>query len=251
MLASGFPRSCLVLLFVVLVSLSHSAAPQERQTLPSADAVVGKVEVERVRFLLGSAIRPAENAVVYLEHPETPEPPALHGPLKMIQRSKTFEPHVLVVAPGTAVDFPNLDPIIHNVFSPYYGEKFDLGLYKPGDSKRVIFKTPAISWIFCDIHQEMSAIVLTLNTPYFAVTDSKGEFAISGVPDGKYRLKVWYDEVSPEELEKASRVAEIAPATRQLPLIQLSGKGFVRIPHKNKFGKDYPPPGLDPRYQDI
>jgi hypothetical protein len=149
------------------------------------------------------------------------------------------------------VDFPNLDPIFHNVFSSYYGEKFDLGLYKPGDSKRVEFKAPAVSWIFCDIHQEMSAIVLTLNTPYFAVTDSRGEFAIRGVPDGKYRLKVWYDEVSPEELQRASRAVEITPTTRQLRLVQLSAKGFVRIPHKNKFGTDYPPPGQDPRYQDI
>lgn len=253
MLTSGSGRRVYLapILLGFLLSLSQPATPEERQPLPSASAVVGRVELDRGRFLFVSGVGPAENVVVYLENSHVKPPPPLPGPPKMLQRFKRFEPHVLVVTPGTSVDFPNLDPIFHNVFSSYYGDKFDLGLYKPGDSKRVEFKVPAVSWIFCDIHQEMSALVLTLNTPYFAVTDRKGEFAISGVPDGKYSLKVWYDEVSPEELERASRAVEITPTTRRLPLIQLSAKGFVRIPHKNKFGKDYPPPGLDSRYQDI
>jgi len=185
--ASG-PRAYLApILFGFLVSLSQPATPEERQPLPSASAVVGRVELDRGRFLFVSGVGPAENVVVYLEHSQLKPPPPLPGPLKVLQRFKRFEPHVLVVTPGTIVDFPNLDPIFHNVFSSYYGEKFDLGLYKPGDSKRVEFKGPAVSWIF----------------------------------------------------------------TRQLPLIRLSAKGFVRIPHKNKFGKDYPSPGMDPRYQDM
>jgi len=115
----------------------------------------------------------------------------------------------------------------------------------------VEFKAPGVAWIFCDIHQEMSGIVLTLSTPYFAVTDRQGAFTIRGVPDGTYRLNFWHAEVSPAELAKATRTVEITPSTRQLPLLRLSASGFVAIPHKNKFGKEYPPPGQDPRYQEF
>lgn len=241
----------LIFFFAFFLPPSHHAAPQETPAAGFPDSVVGRVELDRGRFLFFSGIGPAENVVVYLEKPDMALTTPLRDPLKMIQRFKRFEPHVLVVTPGTAVDFPNHDPIFHNVFSPYYGPTFDLGLYKPGDSKRVEFTVPAVSWIFCDIHQEMSGIVLTLTTPYFAVTDRQGAFSIRGVPDGTYRLNIWHDEVSPAELAKVARTVEITPTTRQLSLLRLSTQGFVPIPHKNKFGRDYPPPGQDPRYQDL
>ena len=231
----------------LLLYFSHQAVPQETPALVPPDAVVGRVEVERTRFF-GSRTKPEENVVVYLENPSL-KPSALPNTMQMIQQSKRFDPHLLIVTPGSAIDFPNRDPIFHNVFSPYYGRAFDLGLYKPGDSKRVRFEVPSVSWIFCDIHQEMSAVVLTLPTQYFAVTDRRGVFSIRDVPDGTYRLNVWYEEVTPVELTKASRTVDITPMARQLPVIQLSERGFVRIPHMNKFGKDYPPPSQDPRYQ--
>lgn len=247
----------LPLISILLISLlfflagAHHAVPQETPTPATRNDVVGKVEQDRGRFLFSSGIGPAENVVVYLENQATETPPALRTRLQMVQRFKRFEPHILVVTPGTLVAFPNRDPIFHNVFSPYYGPSFDLGLYKPGGSKSVEFPTPGVSWVFCDIHQEMNGIVLTLATPYFAVTDRHGAFSIRGVPDGTYRLSFWYDAVSPDELAKGSRLVEITPATRQLPLLRLSAQGFVPISHKNKFGKDYPPPGQDPRYQEF
>ena len=245
------PWRFILVVFVLLLARSHHAVPQETQTPASKNDVAGKVEMDRGRFLFFSGIGPAENVVVYLEDPAIEPPPALSTRLKMIQRGKRFEPHVVVVTPGTTVDFPNQDPIFHNVFSPYYGPPFDLGLYKPGDSKSVDFKAPGVTWVFCDIHQEMSGIVLTLGTPYFAVTDRQGAFTIRGVPAGTYRLSVWFDEASPDEVAKATRTVEISPSTHQLPLVRLSAQGFVPIPHKNKLGKDYPPPAQDPRYRDL
>ena len=238
-----------IFLFVSLwlfVPPSRHASPQEAQPAPPVPPVMGKVELDRGRGLFSSGIGPAENVVIYLESSTISPPPPMKGSFRMVQQSKRFDPPIIVVSPGTEVDFPNRDPIFHNVFSPYYGPPFDLGLYKPGDSKRVEFRVPGVSWIFCNIHQEMSAIVLTVTTPYFAVTDKRGNFSIPGVPEGAYRVKVWYDQVTPEELEKASRAAEIGPTTRQLPTLRLSTQGFVAIPHKNKFGKDYPPPDIDP-----
>ena len=243
-------RSLLLLAVLFVVPLSRHAAPQEAKPTPPVAPVTAKVELDRGRSFFSSGIGPAENVVIYLESPTIPPPSPLKGPFRMVQQSKRFDPPIIVVTAGTDVDFPNRDPIFHNVFSPYYGPSFDLGLYKPGDSKRVEFKVPGVSWIFCDIHQEMSAIVFTITTPYFAVTDKQGNFSIPRVPDGTYRLNVWYDRVAPEELAKASRAVEIGPTTRQLPTLRLSTQGFAAIPHKNKFGKDYPPPEQDPRYQD-
>jgi len=239
----------LIVFVFLLVYFSSHATPQETPSPAPTDAVEGRVEVERPRFF-GSRVKPEENVVVYLENAAI-KPSPLPNPMQMIQRGKSFDPHMLIVTPGSAIDFPNRDPIFHNVFSPYYGQAFDLGLYKPGDSKRVQFEVPGVSWIFCDIHQEMSAIVLTLPTQYFAVTNRQGAFRILGVPDGTYRLNIWYEEVTPVELTRASRIVEITPVTRQLPVIQLSERGFVRIPHKNKFGKDYPLPSEDPRYRNL
>lgn len=233
-----------------LLYFSYQATPQETPAPGPTDPVVGRVEVERTRFFRGTRAKPEENVVVYLENPAV-KPPPLPSTPQMIQQSKRFDPHLLVVTPGSVIEFPNRDPIFHNVFSPYYGRAFDLGLYKPGDSKRVRFEAPGVSWIFCDIHQEMSAVVLTLPTPYFAVTDRQGAFSIRGVPDGTYRLNIWYEEVTPAELSNASRLVEIAPMARRLAVIQLSERGFVRIPHKNKFGQDYPPPSEDPRYKNL
>lgn len=246
----GEGGSLFLIVFVFcLVYFSYHATPQETPSPASTDDVGGRVEVERSRFF-GSRFKPEENVVIYLENSAIKSPP-LPNPMQMIQQGKRFDPHMLIVTPGSAIDFPNRDPIFHNVFSPYYGRAFDLGLYKPGDSKRVQFEAPGVSWIFCDIHQEMSAIVLTLPTQYFAVTDPQGAFRIRGVPDGTYRLNIWYEEVTPAELTRASRIVEITPMARQLPVIRLSERGFVRVPHKNKFGKDYPLPSEDRRYQNL
>src|SRR5262249_45561179 len=106
------------------------------------------------------------------------------------QRDKRFSPHVVAIEAGSQVDFPNEDPFFHNVFSVFNGKRFDLGLYASGETNSVYFSRPGTSYIFCNIHPKMSAVVLALDSPYFAVTDQDGNFGITGVPEGRYRLGI-------------------------------------------------------------
>jgi hypothetical protein len=116
-------------------------------------------------------------------------------PLEEIhQKNATFIPHVLPVMVGATVEFPNDDNIFHNVFSKSDANPFDLDLYKKGDPpKRVPFTKPGEVDIFCSIHARMSCIVLVLENPYFAATDSRGRFTITNVPPGNYTLVAWQE----------------------------------------------------------
>src|SRR5512142_455138 len=109
----------------------------------------------------------------------------------LTQKSKSFSPHLLVVQVGTVVEFPNRDPFFHNVFSLFEGKRFDLGLYEAGSTRTVHFDKPGISYIFCNIHPQMSAVVIALSTPYFAISTRSGEITVPNVPPGRYVLNVW------------------------------------------------------------
>src|SRR5882724_88559 len=100
------------------------------------------------------------------ESKQAPGPPP-----KLVQKSKSFSPHLLIVPVGSTVEFPNRDPFFHNVFSLFEGKRFDLGLYEAGTSRIVHFDRAGISYIFCNIHPEMSAVVITLPTPFYGVSD--------------------------------------------------------------------------------
>ncbi len=107
------------------------------------------------------------------------------------QRNLSFNPRVLAIRVGTAVDFPNGDTVFHNVFSFRDGKKFDLGMYPAGASKPIVFDKPGLSRIFCNIHPHMAAYVMAVDTPYFAMSDESGTFVISGVPAGSYTYHAW------------------------------------------------------------
>jgi plastocyanin len=134
--------------------------------------------------------RPAANAVIWLEAPHAPKSPQRQR-IVLDQRNLTFCPHVLAVRVGTTVDFPNNDRVFHNVFSFKNGKQFNLGLYPVGAMKKVTFDQPGLSRIFCSIHPEMAAYVLAVDTPYFAVSDSKGRFILPDVPVGSYTYHAW------------------------------------------------------------
>lgn len=107
------------------------------------------------------------------------------------QRNLTFSPHVLAVRVGTTVDFPNNDRVLHNVFSFRDGKVFDLGLYPVGATKPVKFDRPGLSRIFCNIHPNMAAYVMAVDTPYFALSDQSGSFTLSSVPAGAHSYHAW------------------------------------------------------------
>jgi plastocyanin len=172
---------------------------------------------------------------------ETPEA-ASHRKVQLVQHNKTFQPHVLVVPVGTVVDFPNRDPFFHNVFSLFDGKRFDLGLYEAGASNSVRFDRLGVSFLFCNIHSEMSAVVVAVDTPYYGLSDRKGNLTIQNVPEGKYELHVWYERSLPDDLKNLTRTVMITSATRDLGTINVPENPSFTTAHKNKYGQDYTPP---------
>jgi len=112
-------------------------------------------------------------------------------PVVLDQRNLSFTPRVLAVPVGTMVEFPNNDRVFHNVFSFRDGKRFDLGLYLVGSSRQVAFDKPGLSRIYCNIHPNMAAYVMAVDSPYFAVSDRAGTFRIAAVPTGTYRYYAW------------------------------------------------------------
>jgi plastocyanin len=189
-------------------------------------------------------ISPANSTVVWLtplgaDANGSASVPPMHAVLQ--QKNKTFEPHLLVITKGSTVEFPNRDPWFHNVFSLFNGKRFDLGLYEAGSSRTVHFDREGISFIFCNIHPEMSAVIVVLASQYFAVPDKQGEFSIASVPQGRYTFHVWNESALPSALQALSRAVDVSAASHSV--------GTVRVPvttastsHKNKYGQEYEPP---------
>jgi plastocyanin len=143
---------------------------------------------------------PLANVVIYLEQSS-----ALHvatslmpvAPAALRQRDETFVPHVLPVVVGTTVQFPNDDPVFHDVFSLSSAKAFDLQRYPQGASRNVQFSKAGVVEVFCHIHADMSAYILVLENPFFVIPDAQGHFALEGVPEGDYWLTAWYERTHP------------------------------------------------------
>lgn len=153
------------------------------------------------------------------------------------QSHKKFEPHLLPVPVGSVVSFPNLDPYFHNVFSLYDGNKFDLGLYEAGATRSARFDRPGVSFIFCNIHPEMSAVVVVVDGPY-AVSNAAGRVLIPSVAPGRYHLYAWH-EAARRGTEGLPLEVEISSHNPVLPAISLVDSGEMPAPHKNKYGTEY------------
>jgi len=193
--------------------------------------------------------RPADNsnAVVYLTPLQrvTPTPAVKNAPesrrYQLVQKNKRFIPHILIVPVGAEVEFPNHDPFFHNVFSLFEGKRFDLGLYEAGATRTITFNTPGVSYIFCNIHPEMSAVVIVAKYPYYAVSNAAGEVTISAVPAGRYRLYIWHERCLPEALSSLSREVDLSPGSTSLGELRLPESGDLLSKHKNMYGRDYDP----------
>ena len=147
-------------------------------TFSNAGDIKGKVKAKGVK-------NPA-NAVIYIDKIEgkTFKPPS--EPVVMDQKKLTFIPHVMPILVGTKVNFLNSDDVLHNVFSPdACADKFNLGSWPKGQEKSYVFTKPCITTLLCNVHPEMGAYILVLETPYFAVTDKDGNYTIKDVPPGK------------------------------------------------------------------
>ncbi len=186
---------------------------------------------------------PANSTVVWLSAVGAAADAAGAAPMHAVlqQKNKAFVPHLLVVTRGSTVEFPNRDPWFHNVFSLFNGKRFDLGLYEAGTSKTVHFDREGVSYIFCNIHPEMSAVVVVLSTPYFAVPGKDGDFSIAAVPPGRYVLHVWAENSQPATLHALAREVQIGPDAHSTGTIRVRVTAGS-VPHKNKYGQDYEPP---------
>jgi plastocyanin len=202
----------------------------------AAGTVSGRIELRDSKSPAVRVKKDYSGVVVWLERGASPPAPTR---ARMIQKDKTFTPHILPVGVGSTVDFPNFDPIFHNAFSNYNGQLFDIGLYAPGSSRSVRFTRPGVVRVFCNIHAAMSAVIVVLNTPHFAMSRRDGAFEIAGVPGGAYTLRVFHERAAPETLEEASRRVTVPPEPLALGRITLSESGYLAAPHYNKYGREY------------
>lgn len=162
------------------------------------------------------------------------------GHFQLVQKDRMFKPHLLVVPVGSVVSFPNDDPFFHNVFSLFNGRRFDLGLYEAGSSREVKFSREGVSYIFCNIHPQMSAVVIALATPLYDVADSTGAFSINSVPPGNFDLHVWIEGTPQPDLDRLNRRVTIASGQSSNIVINASGAYHPVRNHLNLYGKPYP-----------
>jgi plastocyanin len=195
----------------------------------------------------GHRLTDASQAVVWLSPvgatAETPHQDVSKIP-QLVQKNKSFQPSLLVIPVGGKVEFPNHDPFFHNVFSLFEGKRFDLGLYESGTTRFVRFDKPGISYIFCNIHAEMSAVIIALDTPYYAISNPRGEISIPNVPPGRYQLQVFHTSVPPDNLRTVTREITVASGDTSLGTLTLT-ESDLEVAHKNKYGRDYDPPNPD------
>ncbi len=193
-----------------------------------AGIITGKVE------LIDKGGRKASDlsdVVVYVEGARVKPRPATAS---MVMKGKAFNPRVVVVPVGGTVQFPNEDPIFHTAFSVSGDNRFDMELYKRPKVGSFTFQHPGIVKVYCNIHPQMSAVVVVRDNPLFTKAAADGAFTIENVPAGKYTVKAWHERGG----EAGAEVSVTETGTAQAHFT-LDGSTYKAVPHKNKFGKDY------------
>jgi len=193
-----------------------------------AGTVRGRVELVQK----GSRKADLTEVVVFLDGTRVKPKP---GRATITMKGKSFTPRVLAVGVGTTVEFPNDDPIFHNVFSVSGENRFDLDLYKRPKSGQWTFQNPGIVRVYCNIHPQMSAVVVVRDSPFFTKAGPDGSFEIQDVPAGRHVLKAWHERAAQEASQEI-----IVPATGEVQgRLVVDASSYRRIQHKKKDGKDY------------
>lgn len=226
---------------LLLLLLGYEGAARAQQVTLS-----GRVEV----VPQSGKPKPADSSgvVIWLDPLTRPapldDPPAMPLPAgaRLVQKNKAFIPHIIVVQAGSSVEFPNDDPFFHNVFSLFEGKRFDLGLYEAGSSRTVKFDRPGICYIFCNIHPQMSAVIVVVQTPYWGISDRSGTFAIPNVPPGRYLLHVWHERSLPETLKGLTREVSVSESAHSFGTLRVREAPGLNLAHKNKYGREYDNP---------
>ncbi|MBT3226192.1 MAG: hypothetical protein HN580_24280 [Deltaproteobacteria bacterium] len=188
-------KSNLAFIAVVLIVFTLASLPAW------AGTIIGSLTVK--------GLRSPKDVVVYISKGPVYKVDSPEARFAVDQKNLSFLPHVLVVPQGSTVHFPNNDKVGHNVFSLSRTQKFNLGNYGPGESKKIVFDKPGLVELRCDMHAEMSAYILVMKNPFFGITDKKGNFAIPDtgylkghgvtsvqeLPAGKYTVRTWHEKL--------------------------------------------------------
>jgi plastocyanin len=162
------------------------------------------------------------NVVIYIESGPVTGTASAPKPARptMRQEELSFVPHVLAIQKGMSVEFPNGDPIFHNVFSLSKPASFDLGRYPKGASRSVRFDKPGMVKVFCHIHSDMSAVIVVLDNPYFATPDTGGRYSIDGLPPGEYTVVGWHERARPLRRTIRIQPGQAANVDFKIPLTE-------------------------------
>jgi plastocyanin len=159
--------------------------------------------------IAGTVGDPASSAGVVLYLRNGPGEHSGEGRVAVLdQEGKVFIPHVMAVLKGTVVRVKNSDPLLHNVHA-YRDKRTVCNVAMPvqGSTKDLdAFRKPGTYLILCDVHTEMSAYIVVLENPFFAMPGQDGRYAIRDVLAGEHVL-VKYDPELREEVEKKVVVA--------------------------------------------
>jgi plastocyanin len=212
-------RKMLTAGFLALFAIANPAA--------AGGEVTGKLKIT------GRPAAAMVTTIVYAE-PMEGKPPAAPKTYKLLQKDKSFSPRVLAIPVGSSVEFINEDPILHNVFSLSPPTPFDLGLYRSPKSKTRTFNAPALFRVFCNIHPQMTAVILVVDTPYITEADAAGNYRLQ-LPPGRYKITAWS-----ERSTEATAELTVTSSGTIAPELTLDESHYVELPHKNKYGDDYP-----------
>ena len=162
---------------------------------PEGAAGAGNYQSRRYKFAEKVDYDRLTDFVIYLDAPIASVTPAGTTPPVAIttQKNAVFEPHVLAIAAGTTVKWPNEDDIYHNVFSMSETKEFNLGLYHQEKTPLVTFDKAGRVDVFCAIHSQMYCIILVVPNHFFTKVDANQRFTIKGVPAGTYKLRAWHE----------------------------------------------------------
>jgi plastocyanin len=202
---------------------SHAAAALLDRVGASAYEVT--IQVKLLDAKSGEGLKDYSEAVVWLvpvRPLQTASPDVELPHYRMMQHNKSFRPHLLVVPVGSIVEFRNNDPWFHRAFSLFDSMRFDLGPQRPGVGRTVRFDRAGVTYVFCYLHPQMEAVILTVESPYFGVSDKAGHVSIRNVPPGKYFLHAWYENAASQPLKPLHRAIVLGDERHAIPRISIA-----------------------------
>ena len=220
-------------MWLAALMVSAVSVPAQQPRAPDGVAVSGRITIVENPGVVATDVG---STVIILEPTGSGKGTVGTTDVQIAMQSKQFVPRVRVVTTGSRVNFPNQDPFRHNVFSNTPGATFDLGLYPRGTARAASFRRAGVYPIFCNIHSRMSAFVVAVSTSLYTQAQADGSWTIDHVPPGRYTLRVWHER-APERTRELIVAGERVQGLDE----QLDARGWRRLAHKNKFGKEYPP----------